>query len=58
MADLIEQERFDELQDYLENILKDYKGKTSNVVLGCTHYPLAKKQIKKYRLSLLCVCSS
>lgn len=46
MADLIEQERFDELQDYLENILKDYKGKTSNVVLGCTHYPLAKKQIK------------
>lgn len=47
LADLIEQERYDELKDYLEDILKDYKGRVSNVVLGCTHYPLAKRQISE-----------
>lgn len=47
MADLIEQERFDELDLYLENLLEEYRGKAENVVLGCTHYPLAKENIKK-----------
>lgn len=45
LADLIEQERTDELKIYLEKILKDYKNKVDNVVLGCTHYPLAQKEI-------------
>lgn len=47
MADLIEQSKFDELDVYLKNILGEYKGKAENVVLGCTHYPLAKENIKK-----------
>lgn len=45
LADLIEQERTQELREYLERNLKDYKGKVANVVLGCTHYPLAQKEI-------------
>ena len=47
MADLIEQDRQEELDLYLENLLGKYKGKAENVVLGCTHYPLAKENIKK-----------
>lgn len=46
LADLIEQEKKEELRDYLERNLKDYKGKVSNVVLGCTHYPLAEQEIR------------
>lgn len=47
MADLIEQSKFDELDIYLKNLLGEYSGKADNVVLGCTHYPLAKENIKK-----------
>lgn len=47
LADLIEQEKKDELKEYLERNLHDYKGMVSNVVLGCTHYPLAKAEIKE-----------
>lgn len=47
MADLIEQDRQDELDLYLENLLGKYRGKAENVVLGCTHYPLAMQNIKK-----------
>ncbi|MDE5964677.1 MAG: glutamate racemase [Eubacterium sp.] len=47
LADLIEQEKKEELKAYLERNLHDYKGKVSNVVLGCTHYPLAKAEIKE-----------
>lgn len=46
LADLIEQEKKEELKAYLERNLHDYKGKVANVVLGCTHYPLAKAEIK------------
>ena len=35
-----------EVDRYLEDNLKDYKG-VNNVVLGCTHYPLIKDNIKK-----------
>ncbi len=45
LADLIEQEKTQELKEYLERNLKDYKGRVANVVLGCTHYPLAQKEI-------------
>ena len=47
LADLIEQEKKEELREYLERNLHDYKGRVSNVVLGCTHYPLAKAEIKE-----------
>lgn len=47
MADLIEQDRQDELDLYLENLLGKYRDKAENVVLGCTHYPLAMQNIKK-----------
>lgn len=47
LADLIEQEKKEELKLYLERNLKDYKNKVSNVVLGCTHYPLAENEIKE-----------
>ena len=46
LADLIEQNRREELRGYLENLLGEYKGTVENVVLGCTHYPLAKDIIK------------
>ena len=46
LADLIEQNRQAELRDYLENLLGEYKGRAENVVLGCTHYPLARDIIK------------
>lgn len=45
MADLIEQGNTQKLSAYLENLLCEYKGRVQNVVLGCTHYPLAKKEI-------------
>ncbi|MBR0120895.1 MAG: glutamate racemase [Clostridia bacterium] len=45
LADLIEQNRREELVVYLKNMLVKYSGKTENVVLGCTHYPLIKDLI-------------
>ncbi|MCM1285406.1 MAG: glutamate racemase [Acetobacter sp.] len=45
LADLIEQDKKDELDKYLEEHLSAYRGKAQNVVLGCTHYPLVKKNI-------------
>ena len=46
LADIIEHGTKSELCDYLDKTLDEYKGKAQNVVLGCTHYPLAKKEIK------------
>jgi glutamate racemase len=47
LADLIEQDRQEELRQYLHEKLGDYAGRVQNVVLGCTHYPLAKEQIRE-----------
>ena len=44
LANLIENDRDTSL--YLSNLLKDYVG-TEVVVLGCTHFPLVKKEIKE-----------
>lgn len=33
--------------------LRDYKSKYKKVILGCTHYPILEKQIKKYTNSLI-----
>lgn len=45
LADLIEKGNKEEVLGYLEKTLAPYKGKVQNVVLGCTHYPLAKAEI-------------
>ena len=46
LADLIEKGNMNEVNKYLEENLKDYRD-VNNVVLGCTHYPLIKGNIKK-----------
>lgn len=46
LADLIEKGNMEEVDKYLKNNLSEYKG-VNNVVLGCTHYPLIKNNIKK-----------
>lgn len=45
LADLIEMGNMEDVNLYLENNLKKYKG-VDNVVLGCTHYPLIKENIR------------
>ena len=47
LADLIEQEKTNEINEYLEEKIGIYKNKIKNVVLGCTHYPLIKSNIQK-----------
>ncbi len=47
LADIIEQGDKTRLENYLDETLNEYKGKVQNVVLGCTHYPLAKNEIQK-----------
>lgn len=47
LADLIEQGRKNEIENYLTENIGQYKGKVQNVVLGCTHYPLIKNEISK-----------
>lgn len=45
LADLIEQDKIIEIKSYLKKHL-NYDN-ISNVVLGCTHYPLIKNEIKE-----------
>ena len=47
LANLIEEGNDKLLKEYLYNNLKQYKGKVSSVVLGCTHYPLIKMKIRE-----------
>ena len=46
LADLIEQNKTKEIDEYLIKHLTKFKG-VENVVLGCTHYPLITDKIKK-----------
>ena len=46
LADLIEQNKTKEIDLYLKEHLSPFKG-VGNVVLGCTHYPLIKEQIRE-----------
>ena len=46
LAELIEEGNEVETDRYLENNLSEYKG-VDNVVLGCTHYPLIKEDIRR-----------
>ena len=45
LADVIEEGNEEKIKKYLKEKLLDYRGKVDNVVLGCTHYPLVKKEI-------------
>ena len=45
LANSIENGNENQIEKCLINELEPYKGKVKNVVLGCTHYPLIKKQI-------------
>ncbi len=45
LANAIESENEDSIKECLNKELSIYKGKVKNVVLGCTHYPLVKKEI-------------
>lgn len=47
LADTIEQGNKQEIKVCLQELLKDYKGKVENVVLGCTHYPLVQEEIQE-----------
>lgn len=46
LANLIECKESAQIFDYLQKTVGKYKGKAKNVVLGCTHYPLVKDEIK------------
>ena len=50
LPELIEQGNFDGgvIEEYLERLFAPFdKSKIDSIVLGCTHYPLAKEQIAK-----------
>lgn len=47
LADIIEEGNEEKLHLYLKQNLSKYVGKVENVVLGCTHYPLVKEEIKQ-----------
>lgn len=47
LASLIEEGNTSKIDEYLKTHILKFKG-VSNVVLGCTHYPLVKDNIKKY----------
>lgn len=46
LADVIEEGNSQKIQEYLQKHLAEYAGKIENVVLGCTHYPLAKQEMQ------------
>ena len=47
LANIIEEGNIQKIKKYLKENLQKYKGKVKNVVLGCTHYPLIKDEIKE-----------
>ncbi len=47
LADVIENGTKKEILENLTNNIGKYKGRIKNVVLGCTHYPLIKEEIKE-----------
>lgn len=47
LADKIEDGNKEEINKILELELTKYSGSVKNVVLGCTHYPLVKEEIKQ-----------
>lgn len=35
------------MRELLQRLIGPYKGKVDGIVLGCTHYPFVKKQIRE-----------
>lgn len=46
LAELIEEGNSEKIIRWLKDNLGNYSGKVENVVLGCTHYPLIKKELR------------
>ena len=47
LANLVEMNKTEEIDELLNKILSPYFGVVDSVVLGCTHYPLIKDRIEK-----------
>lgn len=47
LADIIEEGNKEKIKKYIQLNLKEHIGKVNNIVLGCTHYPLIKEEIKE-----------
>ena len=47
LANLIELDKKEEIDNLLDRLLSSYKDKSDAIVLGCTHYSLIKDEIKK-----------
>ena len=45
LADIIEEGNTKKIKKYLQENIGQYKDNVENIVLGCTHYPLIKKEI-------------
>ena len=48
LVPLIENNNLDNINNIIDNYLKEYKNKLDILVLGCTHYPIIKKDLDKY----------
>lgn len=48
LVPLIENNNLSELNNILDEYLKEYKNTIDILVLGCTHYPIIKNNINKY----------
>ena len=48
LVPLIENNNLDNINNIIDNYLKEYKNKLDILVLGCTHYPIIKKELDKY----------
>lgn len=47
LANLIELDKKEEIDNLLNKILLPYKDKIDSIILGCTHYPLVKNTIEE-----------
>lgn len=45
---IIENNRYNELDSTIDKYLKEYKDNIELLVLGCTHYPIIKEEVKNY----------
>ena len=48
LANLIENEKYDDIDLLLKRLLGPYRDKCDSIVLGCTHYPLIRDIIQKF----------
>ena len=46
LASLIEDNKIEEINKVLDEVLSPYKDKADSIVLGCTHYSLIKDEIE------------